>query len=312
MNRVFTLLRRSLSTKMNAFVKRQDQAERTINLLKQQIAALITIAEQKQRIAEQDEIQKLQKENKEVEGAVKQLKSELRFYESQNGVKQVSLPAKSAPVQTTLTSPQVAVEDKKVESESQQPPNKKEKKKANKENKGPKATKPAGEPAAPIDVSRLKLKIGKIIDAKVHPDADGLFIETVEFGEERPRTILSGLTKHYTEDQMKDRTAIFLCNLKPAKMRGIVSEGMIMCASTPEKVEIITPPEGSVIGDRVACPEFKGEPDSQLNPKKKIWEQVAPELKIDANGFATYKGHPLTIEGKGKCKAPSMTNCPIK
>ena len=55
------------------------------------------------------------------------------------------------------------------------------------------------------------------------------------------------------------RLAIFLTNLKPVKMRGILSEGMIMCASTPEKVEIIDPPKGAVIGDKVIVEAFTGE-----------------------------------------------------
>lgn len=313
MIRLAPLLKRSFhqsNIKMNAFLERQEQAERTINLLKQQIAVLITIAEQKQKVAEQGEIQRLQKENREAESNVQNLKSELRFYESQNGVKQVSVPRKSnevsaAPIQSA------PVEEKKPSPPKEVKKEKKEKKKEkpNKENKAPKA---AGGSTAPVDVSRLNFKVGKIIDAKKHPDADGLFVETVDFGEERPRTILSGLVKHYTLDQIKDRTAFFLCNLKPQKMRGIASEGMIMCASTPEKVEILTPPEGAEIGDRVICPEFKGDPDAQLNPKKKIWEQVSPDLLVDSNGFATYKGHALVIDGKGKCKAPSLTGCPIK
>ena len=57
---------------------------------------------------------------------------------------------------------------------------------------------------------------------------------------------------------MQDRLAIFMTNLKPAKMRGIMSEGMIMCASTPEKVEIIDPPQGAAIGDRVSVAAFPG------------------------------------------------------
>ena len=49
-----------------------------------------------------------------------------------------------------------------------------------------------------------------------------------------------------------------MCNLKPAKMRGIFSEGMIMCGSTPEKVEIIEPPAGVQVGDRVYVEGFEG------------------------------------------------------
>lgn len=57
---------------------------------------------------------------------------------------------------------------------------------------------------------------------------------------------------------MQNRTAVFLVNLKPAKMRGILSEGMIMCASSPDKVEIIVPPNGVNIGDRVTVEGYPG------------------------------------------------------
>ena len=57
---------------------------------------------------------------------------------------------------------------------------------------------------------------------------------------------------------MQDRLAIFMANLKPAKMRGIFSEGMIMCGSTPEKVEIIELPAGAKIGDKVYVEGYEG------------------------------------------------------
>merc|ERR1712189_158047 len=88
---------------MNAFVERQQRAEKTINLLKQQIAALVSIAEQKQKLAEQEEIKKLRKENEQAEKQVEKLKYDLRFYESQNGVKQIAVPEKAAPVASTPT-----------------------------------------------------------------------------------------------------------------------------------------------------------------------------------------------------------------
>ena len=48
--------------------------------------------------------------------------------------------------------------------------------------------------------------------------------------------VISGLVKHIPLEEMQNRMVILLCNLKPAKMRGIVSEAMVMCASTPDKV----------------------------------------------------------------------------
>lgn len=57
---------------------------------------------------------------------------------------------------------------------------------------------------------------------------------------------------------MQERLAVFLVNLKPVKMRGILSEGMIMCGSSPEKIEIIEPPGGAAVGDRVVVDEYPG------------------------------------------------------
>ncbi len=49
-----------------------------------------------------------------------------------------------------------------------------------------------------------------------------------------------------------------------------------------------------------------------MNPKKKIFERVQPDLKTNDKGVATYKGVPFEIEGKGICTAPTMTNSAIK
>ena len=83
---------------------------------------------------------------------------------------------------------------------------------------------------------RLDMRVGLIKTAKRHPDADSLYVEEVDVGEEKPRTVISGLVKFIPEDQMQNRKAILMCNLKPSKMRGIMSEAMVMCASTPDKV----------------------------------------------------------------------------
>ena len=56
---------------------------------------------------------------------------------------------------------------------------------------------------------------------------------------------------------MRDRLAVFMCNLKASKMRGVFSEGMIMCAKDG-KVEILEPPPGVVPGDRVTCEGYTG------------------------------------------------------
>lgn len=59
-------------------------------------------------------------------------------------------------------------------------------------------------------------------------------------------------------------------------------------------------------------PSLPGAPDDQLNPKKKVWEQIQPDLYTDENKVATYKGTPFKVEGKGICVAPTLPKVPIK
>lgn len=55
-----------------------------------------------------------------------------------------------------------------------------------------------------------------------------------------------------------------------------------------------------------------GEPDKELNPKKKIWEQIQPDLHTNGECVATYKGAPFEVKGKGVCRAQTMANSGIK
>lgn len=65
-----------------------------------------------------------------------------------------------------------------------------------------------------------------------HPDADSLYIEKIDLGEESgPRTIVSGLVNFVPIEEMKDRMVVVLANLKAANLRGVSSHGMVLCAS---------------------------------------------------------------------------------
>lgn len=79
--------------------------------------------------------------------------------------------------------------------------------------------------------SRLDIRVGKIVEVSRHPDADALYVEKIDLGEETPRTIVSGLVNFIPIEEMKDRMVVVLCNLKAAKMRGVESQGMVLCAS---------------------------------------------------------------------------------
>lgn len=112
---------------------------------------------------------------------------------------------------------------------------------------------------------------------------------------------------------MQNRLVVCLCNLKPVKMRGIESQAMVMCASTPDKVEIIEVDPTAKPGDVIYCGDYIRRPDTVLNPKKKVWETVAVDLKVSEFGEAVYKGEKLLVgEQKTLIKAPSLVNVQIK
>jgi len=152
-------------------------------------------------------------------------------------------------------------------------------------------------------VTQLDIRVGKIISAEKHPDADSLYLEKIDFGEQEPRTVISGLAGLVPLNELQDRMVVCLCNLKPQKMRGILSCAMLLCASSKKEdtkiVEPLSPPEGSVIGDRVSLEGYEScKPAERLNPKKKVWENSQPDLIINDEGIATWKGN-LLVTPKG-------------
>ncbi len=119
----------------------------------------------------------------------------------------------------------------------------------NKINNNMKVDKLISFPSKPLvpytDFSKLELKIGRIISVKEHPNADKLYILTVDFCSEK-RTIVAGLRLKYKKEQLVGRKATFITNLQPATIRGIESQGMILAASDDNDELSILSPEREV------------------------------------------------------------------
>ncbi|XP_055701335.1 tyrosine--tRNA ligase, cytoplasmic [Phlebotomus papatasi] len=145
---------------------------------------------------------------------------------------------------------------------------------------------------------RLDMRVGKVVEVKKHPDADTLYVESIDVGESEPRTIVSGLANFVKLEDMQDRLVVVLCNLKAAKMRGIESKGMVLCTSNADHTEVepLLVPEGSKPGDRISVEGYPGKPDDQLNPKKKVWEKLQVDLKTNSAGEATWKENLLQTQ----------------
>ncbi|CAH8437636.1 unnamed protein product [Schistosoma turkestanicum] len=162
----------------------------------------------------------------------------------------------------------------------------------------------------PVDIGRLDLRVGKIIDVSRHPDADTLYVEKVDLGGNEICTVVSGLVKYLPIESLQNRVGIFLCNLKPAKMRGVESEAMLMCASAPDTCGVeplIVEGPDIQLGDSVVVPGIRHDPDDQLNPKKKIFEQVKPDLRVNEDGIAMYKNVSWTLKKSSVAVIKSLT-----
>ena len=227
-----------------AVLKRLEQkgaeADQIIEYLKQQVALLKEKAILKATLREE---KKLRVENAKLKKEIEGLKQDLIKAEIQNGVKQIPFPSgtplktdstvseneiQSIPITTISSGAKEQVkggggEEKKMNEKAEKKGEKKEKKQQ------PVA---GSADSKPVDVSRLDLRIGCIITARKHPDADSLYVEEVDVGETAPRTVVSGLVNHVPLEQMQNQMVVLLCNLKPAKMRGVVSQAMVMFASS--------------------------------------------------------------------------------
>jgi methionyl-tRNA synthetase len=79
-----------------------------------------------------------------------------------------------------------------------------------------------------MEFDKLNLKVGEITEVSDHPDADKLYVMKVDVGEERQ--IIAGLKRFYSADELRGRKVVVVSNLKPAKLRGLKSEGMLLAA----------------------------------------------------------------------------------
>ncbi len=102
------------------------------------------------------------------------------------------------------------------------------------------ANKPKAEPITIDDFAKVELKIGKVLECKKVEGADKLLQSQIQIGSE-VRTILSGIAKWYKPEEMVGKNVVVVTNLPPRKMRGVMSEGMILAASDDEgNLKVVT------------------------------------------------------------------------
>ena len=88
------------------------------------------------------------------------------------------------------------------------------------------------------DFSKVKLRVAEIVDAKPVPKTEKLLQLTVDLAGEK-RTIVSGIAKFYKPEELPGKHVVLVANLKPVKLRGVVSQGMLLAASDGDKLKIV-------------------------------------------------------------------------
>ena len=229
--------------------------------------------------------------------------------------------AADAPVATGAVAPPAAAaaapaaDGAPAESQGRNKKAEKEAKKAAKGDKPKKEAAPAAEaaPAQP-DASKLDLRVGLILKAESTPRPRSS-TSSRSTSARKLRTVVSGLVDFMPPEALTNRRAVLICNLKPAKMRGVESEAMVLAASDVEhtKVELLDPPAAAAIGERVTF-EGLGEfaPLAPASKKeweavRKAWDATQPMLGTSADRVAVCDGKPFVVGG-GSCTVATIAN----
>ena len=91
------------------------------------------------------------------------------------------------------------------------------------------------------EFARIEFKVGTIHTAEAHPNADRLVVLRVDLGEGNDRQIVAGIRAAYAVEELVGRQVVVVANLKPAKLRGIESQGMLLAAGGSDVASILTP-----------------------------------------------------------------------
>lgn len=88
------------------------------------------------------------------------------------------------------------------------------------------------------DFAKMDLRVVKVLAAEPVKKTEKLLMLTVDLGEEQ-RTIISGIAKHYAPEDLIGKNVVMIINLKPAKIRGVISHGMVLAASAGDALKVI-------------------------------------------------------------------------
>ncbi len=101
------------------------------------------------------------------------------------------------------------------------------------------------------EFARVDLRIGTIREAKPHPNADRLLVLSVDLGEAEPRQLVAGIRAAYDVRSLPGQQVVVVANLRPAILRGVESQGMLLAASDTEGLAVVAPGRRFAPGTKV-------------------------------------------------------------
>ena len=116
---------------------------------------------------------------------------------------------------------------------------------------------PPPPPAAPStitidDFKKIVLKVGQVLEASAHTNANKLLVLKVDLGGGEVRQVVSGIKQWYTPVQLVGKSVILVANLQPAQLRGVESQGMVLAASSGDQVILLGPEKDAAPGSKVS------------------------------------------------------------
>ena len=100
------------------------------------------------------------------------------------------------------------------------------------------------------DFKKLELRIAKIKEAKDHPNADRLYVLTIDLGD-KTKQIIAGIRNFYKKEDLVGREVVVIDNIDPVMLRGVESQGMLLAASDDKGMAIIVPDKEMKLGSIV-------------------------------------------------------------
>ena len=91
----------------------------------------------------------------------------------------------------------------------------------------------------PADFEKIEMRVGKVISCEKHPNADKLLVLQVDLGTNEVRQIVSGLAQSYTPGQVIGKHIVVITNLKPAEIRGVESQGMLLAGKNNNQIAVV-------------------------------------------------------------------------